>query len=184
MGPHFDIINSFLGKIAFKSILFEMTFERLSPVEGTVGSLCDAYNHLFVHTLCIIDFLTSGFLCHNHKNLPRKRKQLAGSERRWRVESDKAKDPRYLRESTFTEDQEALPQCRTKNNTSVAKASNASISEHKLISPKLLSQGSSPGSLGLPGRQISQLPRDSLHRLLLLESDFGVFLLQPDPISL
>lgn len=97
-------------------------------------SLCDAYNHLFVHTLCIIDFLTSGFLCHNTKT-------SQGSGSNWLAlrgggELNQIK-PRTLAtlEEHFLKIQEALPQCRTRETTtSVAKASNASISEHKLIS--------------------------------------------------
>jgi len=58
-----------------------------------------------------------------YKSLPRKGKQLAGSERRWRVESDKAKDPHYLRRA-LSEDPEALPQCRIRKATTSSQGLN------------------------------------------------------------
>ena len=97
-------------------------------------SLCDAYNHLFVRILCITDFLTSGFLCHNTKA-----SQGRGSNwlaLRWGGELDQIKPgtPTTLEEH-FLRIQKALPQCRTrKTTTSVAMTSTASISERKLSS--------------------------------------------------
>ena len=115
-----------------------------------------------------------------YKSLPRKRKlALRGGGELNQIK------PRTLTtlEEHFLKIQEALPQCRTrKTTTSVAKASTASSSEHKLISRTCCPRApflnhwvsQARGLSSLSRRQISQLPRDSLHRLLLLESAFGV----------
>lgn len=108
-----------------------------------------------------------------YKSLPRMGKQLAGSKMKWRNGSDKARSSHHIRRAPLRI-QGALPQCRARITILVTTTSAASISEHVSPFPDQLFRGSFLGSLGLPGRGISQLPRDPRYRLFLTESDFGV----------
>lgn len=127
----FGITDSFLGE----NCSFEILSYLKWPWEAQpYTSLCNAHNHPFVHPLCIIDFLISGFLCHNTKASQGRGNNWLGL--RWGGEMDEIKPgtPTGLEEHPLRIREASPPGWVGRTAISVTTAPTTSISEHTPIS--------------------------------------------------